>query len=1009
MVPTSQNNNKTNFSVYLFVAFVLVAIVCTNLARPGFAQAEAVSFNRDIRPILSEHCFRCHGFDESHREADLRLDLFEQATSELDSGVTAIVPGDLDASELITRILSDDEADIMPPPEMDKPLSPKQIELLKKWVEQGAEYQAHWSLINPERPQLLSVKNKAWARNSIDRFILQQLDRKGIEPAPEVEKARLLRRVTLDLTGLPPTLEELDDFLADTSSDAYGQAVDRLLASKRYGEHRARYWLDAARYGDTHGMARDDERSIWPYRDWVVQAFNDNMPFDKFTIRQLAGDLLPNPTLEDLVATGFVRCNVSTSEGGSIDEEVLVNYAKDRVNTMATVWMGLTMGCASCHDHKYDPLTQKEYYQLVSFFNNLTEEPMNDNALAPFPVVPVPSPRQIATQQELDRLGRELDERKAAATEGYLESDYQHWRDSAIDSLGSMLKEKQPAPASWYESRLFRRKDNTRVYFDHDFGPERGVDLNDQSVNWHKKQGGDTEPLKIGKDNSAQFYYRELKATWPQSLTLELSSNSKRYKSIRWKVWLNGELIYFRQFRQTEVPFAIEVPLDFEIGNNELLVRASHFGGPLHGIIQLQASSAEPKQAALVEAVAASQRKKATQAQEQTLKAYFQKHLWAKGLEFAKEQLRLKQQQFALNAAVPVSMVCEERDEVRPTFLLNRGQYDLPGDRVERGVPAALPALPKGSTRLDLARWLVSDEHPLTARVTVNRIWQQFFGVGIVKTSEDLGSQGEWPSHPELLDWLAVDFRENGWDTKRLVRSIVTSATYRQASNVMSASREHDPENRLLARGPQVRLDAEVIRDQALFLGGLLQDRDGGRAVKPPQPTGLWLAVSQPNSSTAHFVSDPKQDQYYRSVYTFWKRSSPPPVLQTFDAPTREACILRRERTNTPLQALVLMNESQFFEAARALAQRILAEPKSKDLNARLQNGFRLVTSRQATKAEVGDLRQNHEQLVSHFQTHPAEAKSLIGNAHATKQADSAAWVMTANVLLNLSEVITKE
>jgi uncharacterized protein DUF1553/uncharacterized protein DUF1549/cytochrome c len=719
------------------------------LAQESPKQATPVSFNRDIRPILSQYCFACHGPDRLKADSDLRLDTREGA-------LAAIVPGRPAESELLRRLTTAPAADRMPPRKSGKKLDARQVNLLRTWIEQGAPWEAPWALTSPKRPALPTVKDPAWPRNPLDRFILTRLEAEGLRPRAEADRDVLLRRVSFDLTGLPPTVEDVDAFLADGAPDAFERAVDRLLASPRYGERMAMEWLDAARYADTHGLHVDSHREMWPWRDGVIRAFNANQPFDQFTIEQLAGDLLPDATPAQKVASGFNRNHMISYQNSSIPEKVRTAYVVDRVNTTATVWLGLTMACAQCHDHKFDPLPQVDYYRLYAFFNTIAEKPL----------------------------------------------DGQDGNAAPLILLDPDAEKRLPA---------------------------------------------------VGKKERREFLSR-----------------------------------------------------------------------------------------------------------------------------------------------TPNSMVMQEMAKPRTTFLLHRGEYDQPRQQVEPGTPGCLPPMASGlpRNRLGLARWLVDPAHPLTARVQVNRLWQMVFGTGIVETSDDFGAQGDGPSHPELLDYLAVEFVESGWDMKAMMRRLVTSATYRQSSRVPPDVLARDPRNRLLARGPRFRLPAEMIRDGALSIGGLLQERIGGPSVYPYQPPGVWEAVAsgRPKEYTAQvYPQDRGDNAYRRSLYTFWKRLAPPPGLAAFDAPSREACVVRRQRTNTPLQALVTLNDPTYHEAARGLAARALKESSDDD---RIVTAFRAALSRRPSSVEVDVLR-----------TLLREQRSLYG---ADPNPEMAAWTMVAAALLNLDETLTK-
>lgn len=766
------------------MAVFTLSVACSLAAPTSAAEPERVDFSRQVLPLFADRCFACHGPDENTREADFRLDL-RASVFDRDSESPLIVPGNSRKSPLFERISSHDPDLKMPPPSATRQLKRKEINLIRRWIDQGADWQEHWAFIRPVRPSIPQVLDVDWPRNCIDHFVLAKLDRESLQPSSEANRETLIRRVTLALTGLPPTPEEIDQFLDDQSPDSYEKLVDRLLASHRYGEHMAIPWLDAARYADTDGYQNDRIRYMWAWRDWLIYALNDGQPFDNFTIDQLAGDMLPNATLRQQIATGFCRNHRINSEGGSIPDEWIVEYVVDRVDTLGTVWMGLTLGCARCHDHKYDPVSQRGYYKLFAYFNNVAEWGLGPN-------------------------------------------------------------------------------------------------------------NGNSPPLiKVPDD-------------WP------LLTKTKDVK--------------------------IE-PAPYELVTSQVSVVRPKPGG--------------------------------------------------------KETV----------------MVMAELPEPRPTYLLRRGQYNLPdkSETLTPGLPDSLNVSKAAPTnRKELAEWLISPENPLTARVIVNRHWQHFFGTGLVKTSENFGVQGEPPSHPELLDWLAVEFVRSGWNVKQLHRMIVTAATYRLASAVTREQTERDPENRLLARGPRFRFSAHMIRDQALAVSGLLQERIGGPSVKPYAPAGIWKSISNNK-----YVQDHGPSLYRRSLYTYWRRTVPPPTMATFNAAEREVCLVRKGRTNTPLQALTLMNNVAFVEAARFLAERIMREADS-DSASQIRHGFRIVTGRLPRASESELLAQANDQFFDYFAKNPMEASKLltIGEAARDKKLPverHAALTMLANILLNLDEAITLE
>jgi Protein of unknown function (DUF1553)/Protein of unknown function (DUF1549)/Planctomycete cytochrome C len=1022
-----------------------------SVASTANSRSHPVNFAREVRPILSDHCFACHGPDDKARKAGLRLDTKEGAFAKLKSGSLAVVPGKPEESELIDRIESDDPDLHMPPKKSGKPLTADQVANLRRWVEQGGAWSTHWSFETPRKPALPSVKNAGWAVNEIDRFILARLEAEGLSPSPAAAKTTLIRRVTLDLTGLPPTVREVDAFLADSSQEAFDKVVDRLLDSPRYGENMARFWLDAARYGDTHGLHLDNYREAWPYRDWVIHAFNANKHFDQFIVEQLAGDLLPNATPDQIIATGYNRCHVSTSEGGSIEEEVYVRNIVDQVDTNGTVFLGLTTGCARCHDHKYDPIRAKDYYQFFAFFNNIDGPALDGNSSRWAPILQVPTSQQKAALQSVDAQIGELNKAIAAeaasaksaydikieATESEAprRSDFV-WIDDAIPTGASpqgdgpwnfVGKPDHPVFSGNAALRNIAQGLNQR-FFDN-AGRKLEVGAGDAlfayvyinptnpprelMLQWHTSGGwshraywgdnviewganGTPERLRIGDLPAMKQWVR---------LEVPVAKLKLKRGTIidGWAFTQHGGTIYW-----DKAGIATQIAQDGQVFDSlPAWVRAQRAKG----------SAGLPPN---VQAIVALERAKRTEAQTNELRTYFIEHAYAK-TSAAVEQLRAKlaeaeRTKKQLNDQVPTTLVFREKaGEPKQAFLLKRGEYDQRGEKVGRGVPAFLPPLPPGApvNRLGLAQWLVAPNHPLTARVAVNRFWLQFFGTGIVKTAEDFGAQGEPPSHPELLDWLAVQFRDDGWDVKRFMKRLVMSATYRQSSKVTPESLAKDPANRLLARGPRFRLDAEALRDQALFAGGLLVETMGGPSVKPPQPSGLWEAVAYTDSNTAHFQADTGVEKIHRrSFYTFWKRTSPPPQMTTFDAPSREACQVRRERTNTPLQALLMMNEPQFIEAARGLAERTLREGGA-TADDRLAYMFRLATSRSPDAQDLAELRSAVNDLTAHYSKQPEAAKQLITTGETRPDArfnasELAAWTMIGNVILNLDEVITK-
>lgn len=1026
---------------------ILSAFALALLASPVGADGPApaarqVDYRREVRTILSDKCFKCHGPDAAERKAGLRLDTAEGFTAATDSGAIAIVPGKSGESEIFKRLLHEDPDMRMPPASTGKTLTEQEIATLRLWIDQGAEVKGHWSFQAPVRPEPPQVSNEAWAVNAIDRFIHARLEQEKLQPSPAADKVMLIRRATFDLTGLPPTLAEVDAFLADNSANAYEKVVDRLLNSNRFGEHMARYWLDAARYGDTHGLHLDNERSMWKYREWVIDAFNRNLPFDQFTIEQLAGDQLPNPTTDQLIATGFNRCNVTTGEGGSIDEEVLVRYAVDRVETTSTVFLGLTAGCAVCHDHKYDPLTQKEFYELFAFYYSTQDAAMDGNALLPPPALKVATPEQELQQKALDE---KLAALRAQLAEQVAKVEY------TDPGPAPDVKLDEPQEVVWVD-------DDTPANAKQEGGwtfvaapepvhsGEKAHKRTATGLSQHFFTGASPQ-LKVGEGDKLFTYVYLDPANPPKEIMLQWNDGSWEHRAywgenvIPW-----GADNTASRYRAGDLPEAGKwVRLEVEAKQVGLNPGANingwaftqHDGTCIwdkSGIVtrtpqgmqtfesqqvwealaKSQADLPQPVKDALN--AAADQR---TDAHKKTLRDYFVEYVHPK----TKEQFvplhaqiaEAQKQRTDLDGAIPSTLVMADMPAARETRLLIRGQYDQKGDKVERALPAWLPPLPEGAplNRLGLAKWLVDPKHPLTARVTVNRYWQHLFGQGLVETAGDFGSQGAWPSHPELLDWLAVEFRESGWNIKHVLRLMVLSNTYRQSSKVVPEMVQRDPNNVLLARGPRFRLDAEVIRDTALNVGGLLVEKVGGKSVKPYQPEGIWEAVGFIGSNTREFKQDSGDDLYRRSLYTFWKRTAPPPSLLTFDAPSRENCTVRRARTNTPLQALTLMNDMQYVEASRNLAQRMLTEGGATP-ESRLDFAFRLATARHPSANEAAVLTKVLTKQLEIFKANPEGAKQLlaVGEAKRNEALDAsahAAYTMVANMILNLDEAVTKE
>jgi hypothetical protein len=1032
--PDRQRGRTIHGLIFLAVA----ALTCAaGTATAADRDRPALEYNRDIRPILAENCFACHGPDSAARKADLRLDRREAA---IEAG--AIVPKESESSEMIARINSKDRDEVMPPPATTKTLSAAQKETLRRWIAEGAAYQPHWSLISPKRPALPKVKDPSWARNPIDRFVLAKLDENGLRPAPEADRRTLARRLSLDLTGLPPTPELVEAFVNDPSPRAYEDLVTRLLDSPRWGEHRARYWLDAARYADTNGYHFDNYRESWAYRDWVIGAFNRNLPFDRFTIEQLAGDLLPNSTLEQQVASGFNRCNATTNEGGVIPEEYKVLYARDRTETVSTVWMGFTAGCAVCHDHKFDPLSQREFYSLSAFFNNTTQPVMDGNIKDTPPTIFTPA---AADLRRWEILSTELTDARAklASRKNSARPEFDRWLAAAkpdelaasVPAEGLRLAANAPAPdsAAWPEVRFeaadagdfekdqafsygawiklprqgmtgsaLARMDNTRDY--------RGWDL------WLENNRVATHIIHKWPDDALKVV---AKGEVPANVwTHVLATYDGSGKAAGVRIYINGQL------QETKVDVdalrdTIRTKVPFKLGQR-------HNGQGLSGAavqgLRIYARALAPGEVdriAWAERVATLARTPADKRASTEVNAAFA--WWLRTLDPASKDLRtrlatLEAEESTIKSRGTFAHVMHERSEPAMAYLLYRGEYDKRRDPVKPITPAAMPPMPSDlpRNRLGLARWLVRPEHPLMARVTVNRFWQEVFGTGLVRTAGDFGVTGELPSHPEPLDWLAVEFRESGWDVKELFRLMVESSAYRQASLATPEKLEKDPFNRLLSRGPRFRMDAESIRDAALSVSGLLVGTVGGPSVKPYQPEGVWEAVAMPESNTHFYKPDHGDKLYRRSLYTFWKRSAPPASLDIFNAPTRETCTVRRERTNTPLQALVTLNDPQFVEAARALAQSVLkACGQDETSDGRIDAMARRVLARPFRPEERRVVHASLSKLEAFYRSHPDEATKLIavGESKPEPGLDPptlAAWTMLANELMNLDEFLNK-
>ena len=1025
---------------------------------PAAVTSGQVSFNRDIRPIFSDTCFQCHGPDEAKRKSGLRLDDRGSAIKPAESGEIAIVPGKPEESAVLKRLVSTDADEVMPPPKLHKTISPEQIALVRKWIEQGAEYQGHWAFLKPER----SAVPEVGTRNAIDAFITTRLEKAGMKLSPEADKPMLIRRATLDLTGLPPTAQEVDAFLADASPTAYEKVIDRLLASPRYGEKMAQQWLDFARYADSNGFQSDTSRQMWPWRDWVIGAYNRNLPFDQFTIEQLAGDLLPNPTREQIVATGFNRNHRLNGEGGRIVEEWFAETVIDRVETTGLTWLALTFNCCRCHDHKYDPITQKEFYQIFAYFNSNDENGVLDDFGGAGvtrrggnsrPVLSLTTPEQQEKIAQQEKLVTEATARVAAAPKELaaaqaawepkfreqVSGNFNAWtmaEPKEVRSDGGAVFVKQP-DASWLATGPNPPFDQYLIVSPIAEGSFTGLllevfpddSLPNQSLG--RNSNGNFVLTDVIAEITAPGLEKPLAATFTRA---EASYNQKGYevnlivdekakrgrkakKSQGWAVDGNTKRDPRKAMFVTATPLTVPA-------NATLRVTLRHDSIANHNIGRFRLStSALPPAAVKLDGakvppsiiaalnVAADKR---TPAQRTELAKFYRENTDNPVKRAEAALAAAKKALDAIYGNVQTTMVMQELPQPREAHLLKRGEYDKPGDVVPRALPAALPPLPAGAPndRLGFARWLVSGEHPLTARVWVNRSWEKFFGTGLVKTTENLGSQAEWPSHPELLDWLATEFVRLKWDMKAMQKLIVTSATYRQSSRVTPEHLAKDPENRLVARAPRLRLSAEALRDQALAASSLLVEKLGGPSVRPYMPDNVWDETSKYGDMRG-YKSDTGEGLYRRTLYTIWKRTAAPPSMMLFDSPSREICTVKRSRTNTPLQALSLLNEATYVEAARVLGQRMITEGGTTP-EQRIAWAFKRVTCREPHTEEVAVLTAGLTKRLTKYQQEAKAAEQLLTVGAAkpapeTQASELAAYTLTANVLLNLDEVVTRE
>ncbi len=1057
---------------------VAVAAEPMTAAAPVPAPAGKLEYNRDIRPILAENCFSCHGADSAARKAGLRMDQREAAIE-----LKAIVPGKPEKSEMITRIFAADPKEMMPPAKSHKKLTVAQRETLKRWVAEGAEYQPHWSFLSPTRPKPPAVQDKAWVRTPIDNFVLAKLEAAGLKPAPEADRRTLARRLSFDLIGLPPEPADVEAFVADKTEMWYEKYVDKLLASPHWGEQRGRYWLDYARYADTHGIHFDNFREVWSYREWVINALNKNQPFDQFTIDQLAGDLIPDATLDQKVATGFNRCNITTNEGGAISEEYLVLYARDRTETTAAVWMGLTAGCAVCHDHKYDPFAQKDFYSLSAFFNNTTQGAMDGNIPNTPPIINVPKledrPRFDAVVKEAAAAKAKVEARKKAARD-----DFAAWLKTAKaeDFAGKI-----PTQGLVFHAPLKEGKGKSIATIVN--GKDRPIEF-DGGYDWAALKNDKAHPaftIRAGKSIDLKDV-GDFDRTQPFAVSMWVSIGGRNTNGAiigrmdeasafrGWDVWIQadkigmhvinsfpqdavkvvaktllqpgkwthvtvaydgtgkapGIKIYYdgepqptdvendnlKSTTRTDVPLKIGQRSTTSRVNNVSLEDLRIYDRLITGIDAQQLSGSRRTFDILAKPA-----DKRTPQETEELFNWWLVSQDAESRALGTAYRKLQEEEVGIRGRGTIAHVMNEKPGEPGAFLLFRGDYDKRRDPVKADTPKAMPPmaadLPRN--RLGLAKWLLAKEHPLTTRVTVNRFWQEVFGTGLVRTSGDFGIAGDLPSHPELLDWMAVEFREptaglccedgTPWDVKRFFKLIVTSATYRQAAITTKEKLEKDRENRLLSRGPRFRMDAEMIRDNALAVSGLLVRKLGGPSVKPYQPEGVWEAVAMIGSNTRDYKKDAGEGLYRRSMYTFWKRAAPPASMEVLNAPNRETCAVRRDRTNTPIAALLTLNDIQFVEAARALAEKAIKAGGDDDVRIGFISAKLL--SRPFKPQELAIVKSSLSDLRANYKSKPEESKKLIAfgesKADATLDASElAAWTMLVNELLNLDEVLNK-
>ena len=1026
----------------LLSILILTPVFWIHAVEPSSAP---VSFNKDIRPILSENCFSCHG--QGKNKGELRLDTSAHFIKAGASGEKAVVPNQPDASELVKRILSTEKGKVMPPPSTKKTLTAAQKETLSKWIAQGAPYEKHWSF-EPIKAQAPIEKKP----NPIDAYLIAKLKKEGLSYAPKADPSTLLRRVSLTLTGLTPSVQEMETFLADKSPDAYEKMIDRYLASPKYGEEMARHWLDIVRYADTHGLHLDNERQMWAYRDWVISAFTKNQPFDRFMVEQVAGDLIPNATLDQLIATGFNRCNVSTGEGGSISEEWVFRNAVDRTSNFMEAFLGLTGGCAVCHDHKFDPITAKDYYSLYAFFHSAADSPLDGNQLLLAPSVKLDLPetkKKIAELEvEVSALRRKMEE----------EATKLAYEDPALKPIKSEIK---VAEDIWFEdefpkgSKVFASPGLPLELVDAKkgkvFSGTKAIRRSDAGLAQDVCENMPPITIQEGSVLFANVFLQD--GRLPKAIMLQYYSTNWLHRA----VWGDYNIIPWGAANTTErvnmgpLPSAgkwirIEVAAEkvgLKPGTIVTGFAVTQFGGivfwdkigmtgkkdpatdPAQSFAawwQQQTGRDQPEATSDV-AILIKQGPAKTTDKDQVNKVkafYLANHCTATKTQMKPSLVKLDElskKKTALEQSAPGTAIFRELPKPRDSFVMVRGMYNKQGEKVEPNTPAIFPPLKKAdpqkrADRLDLANWLVSPEQPLTSRVMVNRFWQQVFGTGIVKSSGDLGTQGELPFHPELLDWLASDFRANGWDVKKLMKLLLTSEAFQQVTSVSPELLRKDPENRLLARGPRIRLDAEQIRDNTLFTSGLLSFDMGGRGTMPYQPPNIWEPVGFTGSNTRNYKQDTGANLYRRSIYVFIKRTAPAPFMSNFDLPNREALCAKRERSNTPLQALQLMNDVQHFEAARKLAERLITEGGN-DAGKRIELAYKIILSRLPAPEEKAIVMEGLEKHIARYKADP-KASALVVKVGESKikeginESELAAYTLLANTILNLDETVNR-